>query len=152
MSLERTLVIIKPDAIKRNLGEKIIQVLLDVGMEQVAFIRQDKLTVEHAIELYSVHVGSSFFVDLIDYITSGPLTICVMSGENCIKQCRELVGNTNPIHAAPHTIRSIWGISTRHNSIHCSDSEDSALKEIAIFFPTLVEKKVDVTTRFVSEA
>lgn len=131
--LEQTLSIIKPDAIQRNLTEQINDRLKNTGMK---IITQKKLTLTLSLaqEFYEEHRERSFYNDLCEYMTSGPVIIQVLEGENAIMCNRKIMGVTNPDDAADGTIRKDFGESLRANSIHGSDSTKSALREISFFF------------------
>lgn len=130
---EQTLVLIKPDAVERNLIGRILTEYERNGLEIVK-MKMMTATAEIAEEHYAEHKEKPFFRDLVDYITSGPLIAFVLEGENAINRVRALNGATNPEDAADNTIRALYGISLSNNTVHASDSPKSAEKEIAIWF------------------
>jgi nucleoside-diphosphate kinase len=133
MALERTLSIIKPDATRRNLTGKINARFEDAGLRIVAQKRL-RLTKEQAGTFYAVHAERSFFNDLCDFMTSGPVVVQVLEGDNAIARNRDVMGATNPANAAPGTIRADFAESVEANSVHGSDSPETAATEIAFFF------------------
>jgi len=135
MAIERTLSIIKPDAVAKNVIGKIYTRFEDAGLRIVA-ARMLHLTREQAGEFYAVHKERPFYNDLVHFMTSGPVMVQVLEGENAIARNREVMGATNPEEAAEGTIRALYGSSIERNAIHGSDSPENAAKEIAFFFPT----------------
>jgi len=133
MATERTLSIIKPDATRRNLTGKINARFEDAGLRIVAQKRL-RLTKEQAGKFYEVHAERSFFNELCDFMTSGPVVVKVLEGENAVLRNREIMGATNPANAAPGTIRADFAESVEANSVHGSDSAENAANEIAYFF------------------
>ena len=133
MATERTLSIIKPDATRRNLTGKINARFEDAGLRIVAQKRL-RLTKEQAGKFYEVHAERSFFNELCDFMTSGPVVVQVLEGENAVLRNREIMGATNPANAAPGTIRADFAESVEANSVHGSDSAENAANEIAYFF------------------
>ncbi len=133
MAIERTLSIIKPDATRRNLTGKINARFEDAGLRIVGQKRL-RLTKEQAGKFYAVHSERSFFGELVDFMTSGPLVVQVLEGENAVLRNREIMGATNPANAAPGTIRADFAESVEANSVHGSDSLENANIEIAFFF------------------
>ncbi len=133
MAVERTLSIIKPDATRRNLTGKILARFEEAGLRIVAQKRL-RLTREQAERFYAVHAERSFYDDLCDYMTSGPVVAQVIEGENAIALIREIMGATNPANAAPGTIRAEFGESIEANSVHGSDSPETAEFEIGFLF------------------
>ena len=136
MSVERTLSIIKPDATRRNLTGQINARLEAAGLRIVAQKRM-RLTREQTQVFYEVHKDRAFYDELCAYMTSGPVVVQVLEGENAIEHNRELMGATNPANAAPDTIRSEFGESVEANSVHGSDGPETASQEIAFFFGEL---------------
>jgi len=130
---ERTLSIIKPDATRRNLTGKINAVIEDAGLRIVAQ-RRIRLSPVDAESFYAVHKGKPFFDELVGFMTSGPVVVQVLEGENAVARYREVMGATNPANAAPGTIRQLYAESFTGNSVHGSDSPDNARIEIAQFF------------------
>jgi nucleoside-diphosphate kinase len=133
MAVERTLSIIKPDAVAKNVIGKIISRFEDGGLKVVA-AKMVQLTDETAGGFYAEHKARGFFKDLVDFMTSGPVVVQVLEGENAIAKNRELMGATNPAQAAPGTIRADFAKSIDANAVHGSDSAASAEREIAYFF------------------
>ena len=133
MNIERTLSIIKPDAVSKNVIGKILSRFEDNGLKIVAG-KLVSLSEELASGFYSEHEGKPFFPALIEFMTSGPVFIQVLEGDNAIAKNRELMGNTNPEEAAPGTIRADFAISIDANAVHGSDSANSAEREINYFF------------------
>jgi len=131
--MERSLVLIKPDAIQRGLAGEIISRLERKGLKIVAIkmLHMDKnLAQRH----YAIHKGKAFFNDLVDFITSSPLIAIVFQGKNAVEIIRQMMGETDPAKAKPGTIRGDFGIDIGHNLIHGSDSLENASKEIDLFF------------------
>ncbi|CAK0757836.1 nucleoside diphosphate kinase [Azospirillaceae bacterium] len=133
MAIERTLSIIKPDATRRNLTGKINARFEDGGLRIVAQKRL-QLTTRQAEGFYAVHAERPFFRDLVTFMTSGPVVVQVLQGENAVARNRELMGATNPANAAAGTIRKDFAESIEANSVHGSDSQENAAIEIAYFF------------------
>ncbi len=133
MAIERTLSIIKPDATRRNLTGKINARFEDAGLRIIAQ-KRIRLTREQAERFYAVHAERSFYDDLCAYMTSGPVVVQVLEGEDAIAKNRELMGATNPANAEPGTIRADFGESVEANSVHGSDSPETAAFEIGFFF------------------
>ena len=130
---ELTLSIIKPDAVERNLEVKIVDIFLKSGLN-VKDKKKIHILKEEASSFYEVHQSKPFFNDLCNYLSSGPIIVMILEGENAIKKNREIMGATDPKMAAPNTIRKLYGISIDKNSVHGSDSIDNAKKEINFFF------------------
>ena len=133
MAIERTLSIIKPDATERNLTGKINALFEDSGLRIVAQ-RRIRLSREQAETFYEVHKERSFFGELVDYMISGPVVAQVLEGENAIAHHREIMGATNPANAEPGTVRKEFALNVQENSVHGSDSVETAAKEISFFF------------------
>ena len=133
MTIERTLSIVKPDAIRRNLTGQINARLEAAGLRIIAQKRL-RLTREQAETFYAVHAERSFFDDLCDFMISGPVVAQVLEGENAIVKNREIMGATNPANAKDGTIRKDFGETVEANSVHGSDSAETAAFEIAFFF------------------
>ncbi|WP_135469295.1 nucleoside-diphosphate kinase [Crenalkalicoccus roseus] len=133
MAVERTLSIIKPDATRRNLTGKINAKFEEAGLRIVAQKRL-KLSPEQAGEFYAVHRERPFYNDLVAFMSSGPVVVQVLEGENAVARNREIMGATNPANAAPGTIRKEFAESIEANSVHGSDSPETAAQEIAFFF------------------
>ena len=133
MAVERTLSIIKPDATRRNLTGRINAKFEEAGLRIVAQKRL-KLSAEQAGAFYAVHKERPFYKDLVAFMTSGPVVVQVLEGENAVARNREIMGATNPANAAPGTIRKEFAESIEANSVHGSDSPENAAVEIAFFF------------------
>ena len=133
MALERTLSIIKPDATHRNLTGRIITKFEEAGLRVVAQKRLH-LTRDRAEGFYAVHKERPFFDSLCAFMSSGPVVVQVLEGENAIQRNRDIMGATNPEEAADGTIRAEFAESIEANSVHGSDSPDTAAREIAFFF------------------
>jgi nucleoside-diphosphate kinase len=133
MAIERTFSIIKPDATKRNITGKIITKLEDAGLRVVAQ-RRIRMTREKAEAFYGVHRERPFFNDLVAFMTSGPVVVQVLEGENAIARNREIMGATNPAEADEGTIRKEFAESIEANSVHGSDAPETAAEEITFFF------------------
>ena len=136
MALERTLSIIKPDAVAKNVIGKIYSRFETNGLKVIA-ARMAWLSRSEAEGFYAVHRERPFFKDLVDFMVSGPVMIQVLEGENAIAKNRELMGATDPKKAAPGTIRADFAASIDANAVHGSDGPDTAAVEIAYFFPQL---------------
>ena len=133
---ERTLSIIKPDATRRKLTDKINAKLTGAGLRIIAQ-KNLQLTQEQAEQFYNVHKERPFFNDLVQFMTSGPVVVQVLEGENAIARNREVMGATNPENAAPGTIRKEFAESIEANCVHGSDSAETAKIEINFFFKDL---------------
>lgn len=136
MALERTLAIIKPDAVERSLTGPIIQVLEEAGFTIVT-LKKVWLTKAQAQSFYDVHRERPFFDSLTSYISSGPSVALVLERDGAIEELRQLMGATDPAEAAPGTIRALWGESIERNAIHGSDGPETAPVELAFFFSDL---------------
>jgi nucleoside-diphosphate kinase len=133
MALERTFSIIKPDATERNLTGAVNAIIEKEGLRIVAQKRV-RITKEQAERFYGVHKDRPFFGELVSFMTSGPVVVQVLEGENAIAKYREVMGATDPAKAAEGTIRKVHAKSIGENSVHGSDAPDTAAKEIAQFF------------------
>jgi len=131
---ERTFSIIKPDATERNLTGKINAVIEDAGLRIVAQ-RRIRMSRQQAEKFYEVHKERPFYGELVDFMTSGPVVVQVLEGDNAVARYREVMGATNPEQAADGTIRKLYARNVGENSVHGSDSADNARIEIAQFFP-----------------
>ena len=136
MATERTLVLVKPDGVRRGLAGEVISRLEQKGLTLVAMELRtlDKATAE---EHYGEHRERPFFGELVAFITSAPLVALVVEGPNAVAGTRRIMGVTNPVEATPGSIRGDYALEIGENLVHGSDSEDSAAREIAIFFPNL---------------
>ena len=130
---ERTFSIIKPDATRRNLTGKVNAVIEDAGLRIVAQ-RRIQMTREQAEEFYGVHRERPFFGELVEFMTSAPVVVQVLEGENAVARYREVMGATNPANADEGTIRKLYAESVGENSVHGSDSQENAQIEVAQFF------------------
>ncbi len=130
---EQTLIIIKPDAVKRNLVGEILSRFEKKGFT-ISKLKALNFTVEMAEQFYSAHNSKPFFGELVSFITSRKVVVAVIEGENVIGTTREIIGKTNPKDAAPGTIRGDFGIDITENSIHASDSSESFDKEVNVVF------------------
>ena len=134
--MERTLVLVKPDGVRRGLAGEVISRLEAKGLTLVAMELRtlDRATAE---EHYGEHSARPFFGELVDFITSAPLVALVVEGPNAVAGTRRIMGVTNPVEATPGSIRGDFALEIGENLVHGSDSTDSAAREIAIFFPAL---------------
>ena len=130
---QQTLSIIKPDAVERNLVEEIKDILKKNNLA-IKDIKKIHITKDEASEFYKVHQSKPFYNDLCTYLSSGPIVVMILEGENAVIKYRELMGATNPKDADEKTIRKLYGISIDKNSVHGSDSIENANKEIKFFF------------------
>ena len=133
MSNEQTLSIIKPDAVERNLADDIKKIFIKNNLK----IKESKkihITKDEAAEFYKVHQSKPFYNDLCAYLSSGPIVVMILEGDNSVLANRKLMGATNPKQAEENTIRKLYGISIDKNSVHGSDSVENAKKEIDFFF------------------
>jgi nucleoside-diphosphate kinase len=133
MTIERTFSIIKPDATARNLTGAINAMIEQAGLRIVAQ-KRIKMTREQAETFYAVHRERPFFGELVEFMTSGPVVVQVLEGNNAIAAYRDIMGATDPAKAAPGTIRKVHATSIGENSVHGSDAAETAVKEIAQFF------------------
>ena len=131
--MDQTFSIIKPDATKRNITGSINKVIEESGLRIIAQ-KRIRLTNDQAKNFYSIHKEKPFFNDLIEYMTSEPVVVQILSGENCIEKYRTIMGATNPENAEEGTIRKLFALNVQENSVHGSDSEDNAKNEIDFFF------------------
>lgn len=134
--MERTLLMIKPDAVERRLVGEVVGRMERKGLKLVA-LEMQRLTRERAEDLYSVHQGKHFFADLVEFITRGPIVALVLEGKDCIALVRKLMGATNPLNAEPGSIRGDFAYDFTENIVHGSDSPESAAREIPVLFPKL---------------
>ena len=130
---EQTLIIVKPDAVKRNLVEEILSRFEKKGFT-ISKQKMLNFTTEMAKQFYSVHSSKPFFSELVSFITSGAVVAAIIEGDNVINVTREIIGKTNPKEASPGTIRSDFGTGILENSIHASDSRESFDKEVNVVF------------------
>ena len=133
MAVTRTFSIIKPDATRRNLTGAVTQKLEEAGLRVVAS-KRIRMTEEQAKGFYEVHKERPFYGELVEFMTSGPVVVQVLEGEDAVKRNRDVMGATNPADAEEGTIRKTYAESIEANSVHGSDSEENAAKEIDFFF------------------
>ena len=131
--MDKTFSIIKPDATKRNITGSIIKVIEENGLRIIAQKRV-KLSISQAESFYAVHKERPFFKDLVEYMTSQPVVVQVLTGENAIEKYRSIMGATNPEDAEKGTIRNLFALNVQENSVHGSDSAENAQIEINFFF------------------
>ena len=136
MAVERTLSIIKPDAVDKNVIGQILARFEQAGLKIIA-ARMLRLSRQDAEGFYAVHRARPFFKDLVDFMTSGPVMVQVLEGESAVQKNRDLMGATDPRKASKGTIRADFAQSIDANAVHGSDGLESAMHEIAYFFPTL---------------
>ena len=133
MSIEQTLSIIKPDAVGKNVIGKIMDRFESAGLK-IAACRMMHLSREQAEDFYAVHKDKPFYVELVEYMISGPVIVQVLEGEEAIQRNRDVMGATNPAEAAPGTIRADFAESVQANAVHGSDGPTTAQQEISYFF------------------
>jgi nucleoside-diphosphate kinase len=134
--MDRTLILVKPDAFARGLTGEIIARFENKGLRIVA-LRYMTMTQDLAQRHYAEHEGKPFFGELVDFIISGPLVAMVLEGEQAVTAARQVIGATNPLEAAPGSIRGDYAIAVGQNMVHGSDSPESAQREAELFFPDL---------------
>ena len=134
--MDRTLILVKPDAFARNLTGEIISRFERKGL-RIAALKHMTLTEELAKQHYAEHEGKPFFGELVEFITSGSLVAMVLEGPEAVTAARQVIGATNPLEASPGSIRGDFAIAVGQNMVHGSDSPQSADREAAIFFPEL---------------
>ena len=132
-NLEQTLSIIKPDAVERNLTDK-IKLIFTKNNLHITDNKKIHISKEEAAEFYKVHQSKPFYNDLCEYLSSGPIVVMILEGKDAVVKNRKIMGATDPKNAAENTIRKLYGISIDKNSVHGSDSVDNAKKEIEFFF------------------
>jgi len=133
MAVTRTFSIIKPDATRRNLTGAVTKMLEEAGLRVVAS-KRIRMTETQAKKFYEVHAERPFYGELVDFMTSGPVVVQVLEGEDAVKRNRDVMGATNPADAEEGTIRKAFAESIEANSVHGSDSDENAATEIAFFF------------------
>ena len=131
--MERTLCIIKPDAVKKKVQGKILQMILDAGFE-IKGIKYITLTKSQAQKFYEIHKGKPFYEDLVEYMTSGPCIPVALEKENAVNDYRTLIGRTDPAEAAEGTVRKLFAESKSYNAVHGSDSVENGINEVHFFF------------------
>jgi nucleoside-diphosphate kinase len=134
--MERTLILVKPDAFARNLTGEIIARFERKGL-RLAALKQMTMDRGLAERHYAEHEGKSFYEELVAFITSGPLVAMVLEGDQAVTAARQVIGATNPVEAAPGSIRGDYAIEVGQNMVHGSDSPGSAAREVSLFFPDL---------------
>ena len=134
--MERTLILVKPDAFARNLTGEIIARFERKGLRLVS-LKQMTMTSELAESHYAEHAEKPFFGELVSFITSGPLVAMVLEGDRAVEAARQVIGATDPLKAAPGSIRGDFAIEVGQNMVHGSDSPESWAREVALFFPEL---------------
>jgi nucleoside-diphosphate kinase len=134
MAVERTLCILKPNAVERRLVGAILRLVEESGL-RIAALRAIRLSQAQAMAFYDVHRERPFYARLVAFMSSGPVVVAVLEGEDAVARHRALMGATDPDRAAPGTIRALYGESTERNAVHGSDAPDTARREIAFFFP-----------------
>src|SRR3954453_11075720 len=132
--MDRTLILVKPDAFARNLTGEIIARFERKGL-RIAAMRLMTLDRQLAEQHYAEHVGKGFFEELVSFITSGPLVAMVLEGEQAVAAARQVIGATNPLQASPGSIRGDFAIEVGQNMVHGSDAPESAAREVDLFFP-----------------
>lgn len=142
-TLEQTLSIIKPDAVAQNMIGNIIEYFEREGLSVIAG-KMTRLSADDAKNFYGVHKDRPFFQELVEFITSGPIFVMVLQGENAVVRNREIMGATDPVQAAPGTIRADFATSIERNAVHGSDSPKTAKTEIEFFFkPNEIFPRID---------
>ena len=131
--IEQTLSIIKPDAVERNLIEEIKNIFIKNQLK-IKDSKKIHITKDEAAEFYKVHQSKPFYNELCSYLSSGPIVVMILEGDNAVMTNRKLMGATNPKDAEENTIRKLYGLSIDKNSVHGSDSVENAIKEINFFF------------------
>jgi nucleoside-diphosphate kinase len=133
--MSRTLILVKPDAFARNLTGEIVARFERKGL-RIAQLELRTLDRGLAEEHYAEHQGKPFFEELVSFITSGPLVAMVLEGEEAVRAARQVIGATNPLEAAPGSIRGDFAVEVGQNMVHGSDSDESAEREVSLFFPS----------------
>ena len=134
--MDRTLILVKPDAFARGLSGEIIARFERKGLKIVA-LKHMTVTEDLAKQHYAEHAERPFFGELVEFITSGPIVAMVLEGQDAVKAARQVIGATNPLEAAPGSIRGDYALEIGQNMVHGADSPESATRETAIFFPEL---------------
>ena len=134
--MDRTLILVKPDAFARNLTGEIIARFERKGLA-IAGLKKMTVSSELATQHYAEHEGKAFFGELVDFITGGPLVAMVLEGQDAVKAARQVIGATNPLEATTGSIRGDFAVEVGKNMVHGSDSPESAAREAALFFPEL---------------
>jgi len=131
---EKTLLIVKPDGVQKNLAGRVLARVEEAGFRILA-CRMQKLTWPEAAEFYAVHRERPFYKDLLEFMTEGPVVLAVLEREDAVNHLRSLIGDTDPGKAREGTIRRLWGSDKQRNLVHASDSPENAVKEVNFFFP-----------------
>ena len=131
--IEQTLSIIKPDAVERNIDNK-IKIFFEKNNLKILKSKKVKISKEEASEFYKVHQTKPFYNDLCKYLSSGPIVVMILEGENAVSKTRQLMGSTDPLKADEGTLRKMYGLSIDKNSVHVSDSAENGKIEIDFFF------------------
>ena len=131
--IEQTLSIIKPDAVERNIDNK-IKIFFEENNLKIIKSKKVKISKEEASEFYKIHQTKPFYDDLCNYLSSGPIIVMILEGENAVSKNRQLMGATDPLNAEEGTLRKMYGISIDKNSVHGSDSVENGKAEIDFFF------------------
>tara|TARA_Y100000816_G_C25793929_1_gene415995 strand:- start:180 stop:578 length:399 start_codon:yes stop_codon:yes gene_type:complete len=131
--MERTLSIIKPDAVERNLTKEIISFLENKNLKVITS-KKIQITKEEAEDFYKVHQSKPFYERLCNYLSSGPIVVIILEGDKAVENYRKIMGSTDPKQAEKNTLRNLYGLSIDKNSVHGSDSLENAKKEINFFF------------------
>jgi nucleoside-diphosphate kinase len=134
--MERTLILVKPDAFARNLSGEIIARFERKGL-RLAALKQMTMTTELAERHYAEHAEKPFFGELVSFITSGPLVAMVLEGDRAVEAARQVIGATDPLKASPGSIRGDFAVEVGQNMVHGSDAPESAAREVGLFFPEL---------------
>jgi nucleoside-diphosphate kinase len=134
--MDRTLILVKPDAFQRGLTGEILARFERKGL-RIAALRHLRMDAELAERHYAEHQGKPFFGELVEFITSGPLVALVLEGHEAVVAARQVIGATNPLEAAPGSIRGDFALEVGQNMVHGSDAPESAQREVALFFPDL---------------
>jgi nucleoside-diphosphate kinase len=133
MAGDRTFTMIKPSAVHSGYTGKILDIFTEAGFKLIS-LKYTHLSKEHAAAFYEIHKERSFFPDLIDFMSSGPIIAAILEKENAVEDFRKLIGATDPAKAAPGTVRQLYGSNVQENAVHGSDSDENALKEGNFFF------------------
>lgn len=133
MAIEKTLSIIKPDAVKRNLIGNIIKIIEEQDLVPIE-MKMLKLSENESSKFYEIHKEKPFFTQLVDYMTSGKIIVMILEGDNAVNKYRDLIGSTDPNKAKEGSIRKLYALNTTQNSVHASDSLENAKREIEFFF------------------
>jgi nucleoside-diphosphate kinase len=131
-----TFAIIKPNAVRTGKSGPILAMINEGGFE-IEALKMVQMTIEQAESFYEVHKGKSFFFELVESMTSGPVIVMILRHANAVEEFRKLIGATDPVKAEPGTIRKLFAVSVKMNAVHGSDSDENALRESNFFFPTI---------------